>query len=508
MSNVKLLLKRSLMPILCIGIAFGQGGGYLAQKLMVENDLRQRITDALSKIIDDTKYVIDVDAEIEISGGSEEQITILDEGQKSPGRSLETVSSGIEQSMDESGPTSGGVSSGLPIPGFEFDSDESSVSASDATLSTPSSMPVTSSSAGNKVLSRTVTNKRPSTSHIKKLDISIILQEGAAPELIENIRQVVMVASRFNRARGDALSIMTASFKERRDEKTAEQVLLKNIAQKLESLEQQQSGEGFVNWKEELEDYKSEEAQRREQDKMYFQQQLSTLENAARDRAYQSEKRDILRKDSLKLQALNEEISNLKNMIATGNVSGDIAAQAENAMGEKMSEKEMLDAQIAEKLSMLDAVQSDLDRSLGRGGSSTMMIVFVSLLGALVIVLVVVLVIIIMGNKQKQQLPPPWMYPPRQRKKKSENPIVTSQPAPAPVQVEDPGVLQSEISDMRQAVVSMSVSQPGTATRIVKEWMEDDAPPPEPESEVPEAAVEDEEDSGGKKKKKKKKKKK
>ncbi|GIS47583.1 MAG: hypothetical protein Ct9H90mP20_2530 [Candidatus Neomarinimicrobiota bacterium] len=38
-----------------------------------------------------------------------------------------------------------------------------------------------------------------------------------------------MVASRFNRPRGDVLSIMTASFKERRDEKSAEQVLLKKL---------------------------------------------------------------------------------------------------------------------------------------------------------------------------------------------------------------------------------------------------------------------------------------
>ena len=173
-------------------------------------------------------------------------------------------------------------------------------------------------------------------------------------------------------------------------------------------------------------------------------------------------------------------------------------------MGEKLTEKELLDKQINEKLAMLDAVQSDLDRSLGRGGSSTMMIVFVSLLGALVIVLVVVLVIMILGNKQKQQLPPPWMYPPRPRKKKSENQVVTPTPAPEPIQVEDPGVLQSEISDMRQAVVSMSVSQPGTATRIVKEWMEDDTPPPEPEPVAPPAPAE--EDDGGKKKKKKKKK--
>jgi hypothetical protein len=65
--------------------------------------------------------------------------------------------------------------------------------------------------------------------------------------------------------------------------------------------------------------------------------------------------------------------------------------------------------------------------------------------------------------------------------------------------VEDTSVLQSEISDMRQAVVSMSVSQPSTATRIVKEWMEDDTPPPEP---VVAAAPAETEDDGDKKKKK------
>ncbi|MAD51619.1 MAG: hypothetical protein CMF79_03470, partial [Candidatus Marinimicrobia bacterium] len=137
-------------------------------------------------------------------------------------------------------------------------------------------------------------------------------------------------------------------------------------------------------------------------------------------------------------------------------ISGDEVDQAQSAMGEKMSEKETLDAQIAEKMAMLDAVQSDLDR-MNDGRSSTMMILFVSLLGALVIVLVVVLVIMIMGNRQKQQLPPPWMYPPRPRKKKSENNTMTTPQPMVPPQtvnpIEDAGVLQSEISDMRQAVV-------------------------------------------------------
>ncbi|MFQ6677751.1 MAG: flagellar M-ring protein FliF C-terminal domain-containing protein [Fidelibacterota bacterium] len=512
MRKVNIYCRSFILAIFCLSVSWGQNNNYLAQKLMVENDLRQRITDALSKIIDDRKYVIDVKADIEISDGTEEQITIMGEGKQPPsGQVLEDVSSDLQQSLEKpSSDRSSGISSGLPIPGFEFESDGGDAYAAETgtepemlTQSTPS----LSSSQKSNILSRTVTSRRPSKAIITKLDISIILQEGAAPELIENIRQVVMVSSGFNRARGDALSIMTATFKERRDEKTAEQILLKNIAEKLESLEQQQSGDGSVHWKDELDSYKAQEEERREQDKLYFQQQLTNLESEARNRAYQTEKREMLRRDSLKLIELNKEINDLKSMMASSDVSVDEVGQAQNAIGEKISEKESLDVKIAEKLAMLDAVQSDLDRSMG-GGPSTMMVVFVSLLGALVIVLVVALIIIMMGNKQKQQLPPPWMYPPRPRKKKSKNKPVTpiTQPAPsapAPRPVEDTAVLQSEVSDMKQAVVSMSVGQPGTATRIVKEWMEDDVPPPEPE---PAAPVEAEEEDSGKKKKKKKKK--
>ncbi|HIC36038.1 MAG TPA: hypothetical protein EYO80_00005, partial [Candidatus Marinimicrobia bacterium] len=339
MSKYKVFYKQLLLAVFCMSMAWGQGSGYLAQKLMVENDLRQRITDALSKIIDDRKYVIDVNADIAISGGTEEQITILGEGQQSSRQALEDVSTAIDQTLDRSTESqSGDFFSGLPIPGFEFESEARGASSNVSELST-SAVPTSTSVSGDrqsKVLSRIVTSKHPATAYIKKLDISIILQEGAAPELIENIRQVVMVASRFNRARGDALSIMTATFKERRDEKTAEQILLKNIAEKLESLEQQQSSDGFINWKEELDNYKAQEEERREQDKMYFQRQLTSLESAARERAYQTEKRGILRRDSLKLQALNNEITSLKSMITSEDVSGDEAANAKNAMGEKV----------------------------------------------------------------------------------------------------------------------------------------------------------------------------
>ena len=72
----------------------------------------------------------------------------------------------------------------------------------------------------------------------------------------------------------------------------------------------------------------------------------------------------------------------------------------------------------------------------------------------------------------------------------------TQQPSPA----EDIAVLQSEVNDMKQAVVSMSVGQPQAANKIVKDWIVEEAPP-EPE---PEPSAEESDDADSKKKKKKK----
>ena len=74
--------------------------------------------------------------------------------------------------------------------------------------------------------------KDPQELEVKRMDIALILQEGA-PELIENIRQLTMASSKFDRSRGDKITIMTASFKERRDQKSAEQIMLKILQKKL-----------------------------------------------------------------------------------------------------------------------------------------------------------------------------------------------------------------------------------------------------------------------------------
>ena len=68
-------ITKKLAFLALTGFLVGQGSGYLTQKLMVENNIRERVRDALSKIVDNNKYVINVDIDLEISDEVEEQIT-------------------------------------------------------------------------------------------------------------------------------------------------------------------------------------------------------------------------------------------------------------------------------------------------------------------------------------------------------------------------------------------------------------------------------------------------
>ena len=455
-----------------------QTSSYLTQKLMVESGLRERIGDALSKIIDDQKYVIDVDVDIEITGEKEEQITII------PGdRPIYDEASALEQLttiIGEAAPGDGSAedtefsSMGLPIPGFDFEVEAepqvSQESAARGQAGPDMVLPIKEPTMdGERVQSKTLTHRVPAVAAVKRIQISIILQEGAAPELIENIRQVVMVASRFDRTRGDVLSIMTASFKERRDEKSAEQVLLKNIADKLEQLQSGESG----GMKKSIEDAVSEPM-------TAFKNRLNELEQANLRNKFEYERKTKLLRDSLQLGDLKGEIISLKEALVYA----------------EQIQKTGIDSQLTQKIAMLDSVQLDLEQELEQVESSSAMIILVSILGALVLILLVLVMVLLFNKKKTPPPPPPWLYgPPRRRKKKGKNGSLATKKESQETN-EDPDVIRSEIGEMRQSVVSMSVGQPKTATRIVKEWLEDDVvPEPEPPPEEPE-----EEDSGKKKK--------
>ena len=468
--------------VLSLSLLLGQqSSSYLTQKLMVESDLRTRIASALSKIIDDQKYVIDVDVDIEVTGEKEEQITIIpsDRPIYDEASALEELTTIIGEAAprDGSDPESEFSSMGLPIPGFDFEVEAEPQVAQESSkegqqgpgMVVPIQEP---GSTTERVQSKTLTKRVPAIAAVKRLQISIILQEGAAPELIENIRQVVMVASRFDRTRGDVLSIMTASFKERRDEKSAEQVLLKSIADKLEVL---QSGEGDDALTKSIEKEISGPL-------LELKEQLNNLERRSAEDKFEYERKTALLRDSLQLRALKEEITSLKNELSYANDA-------------------RVDSQLTNRIAMLDSVQLGLEQEMNNVESSSALIILVSILGALVVVLLVLVIILLFKKKQGPQqpaMPMPWPYPPPMRKKKRKNRPLAKNTNEEPK--EDTDVIRGEIGEMRQSVVSMSVGQPKTATRIVKEWLEDDVVP-EPE---PEAPPEPEEDDSDKKKKKKK----
>ncbi len=507
------LIGLATVALLCKPV-IGQEASFLTQKLMLENDVRKKITEALSKIIDEQKYVIDVSIDLELSSEVQEQITVAPGTEPATGNQLRDLTQAVEQSAEELG-TDSRSSHYLPIPGFEFEMSSSPEPAAEISESPTKTTPPASTN-GDKILSRVLTDKRPSIARIRKMDISLILQEGAAPELIENIRQIVMVASRFNRARGDALSIMTATFKERRDQRSAEAILLRSISDKVDAMEQQREVEAVTaekDWRAELEDYKQEEAQRRDQDRTYFQSELDKIEIAARTRAFQQEQNNLLQQDSLKRTMLDERIRRLETA-QTVATQADPESQAQLQLAQ--TELTELDARIAEKNAALLSVQNELDRV--KGGANNLPLYLMGLVTLLAVIALVI--VLVMGNRSKPRYapPPPWMMQaPRPRKKKRvpkktvEEPKAV--PAPAPVQVppatqppppvtDDPSVVHSEINDMRKAVVSMSVGQPETATRIVREWMQEEAPPAPEEAEEAEEEAEEAEEPKGKKKKK------
>jgi len=508
------------------GLLVGQGSGYLAQKLMVENNIRERVRDALSKIVDNNKYVINVDVDLEISDEVEEQITVLAERENQkveikPDEPTETEKSlsSIQQTIDiEENVEKSSYSVGLPIPGFEMDFSSSNKTSKKVekpsppviSVDTKDPIEVTNQDVGisdprvDKVLSRT----RPSRAEIKKMYISLILQEGAAPELIENIRQLTMAASKFDRNRGDKLTIMTASFREKRDQRSAEQIMLKNIAEKIELLEQKREIEENTQdrtWKDELTRYRDEESTRREEDRKFFEGQISQLEQQAKDRAYAQEKKDMLLRDSLKLKKLNDEIIALRGMLKSSerrdslksiskqerldslryaNLSSELddlakslqvavskESKAEEVKAKRKIQEEMADRErqkedrekeIADKIRELDNVQAELDRlheDMEQDAGNTAIILIA--LGALVFLLLVALIFVMLRNNNRQAPVPPWMMPPpprmprRPRKKKSQKEEKISEPVQKTEEPASKSEAQSE-----EPVVTPAAPQP------------------------------------------------
>ena len=117
--------KISISVLICLFFTIGtsQPSGYLAQKLMLENSLRERISSALSKVIDESQYVVDVSVELKLSDAVEEQVTYFTgKKQQEPSFIKPDRPIHLQPSANDAVPTADPESMvGLPIPGFEFE---------------------------------------------------------------------------------------------------------------------------------------------------------------------------------------------------------------------------------------------------------------------------------------------------------------------------------------------------------------------------------------------------
>jgi len=468
-------------------VLVAQGSGYLSQKLMVENDIRDRVKEALSRVIDSHKYVINVDVDLEVLDEVNEQITVFAprestnqaiEKRTPEEKTAEALIKIQEKMVNDNSATEESYSIGLPIPGFEVDvvrpKDTSRPLTESSPVSPKTMEPIEESSLvergseNKEVVDKILSRKRPSRALIKKMDLSLILQEGAAPELIENIRQLTMAAAKFDRDRGDKLTIMTASFKERRDQRSAEQIMLKNIAEKIDLLEQKRITES-TSWKEDIENYKDEITVRREEDLKLFESQLQELDKKRLDEAAEFEKRELARKDSIRNSKLETEIQALRDMLSVNeseqkakakeldssrfamldnelqslrkmllqamlqdSIEAQKQAQAkiEAELAEREKEKASRDSLIAEKIAALDAVQTELktleaEAVSGMDTKTIIIIAFAAVITALIVLLVLQQK---KGGRQQGYPPMPPMppyppYPMPRRKKRRKKPV-------------------------------------------------------------------------------------
>jgi len=70
-----------------------------------------------------------------------------------------------------------------------------------------------------------------------------------------------------------------------------------------------------TDWREDIQLYRTEETARRDEDRSFFEGQLAQMEDKAKAQAYAAEKEEMLRRDSLKVAKLNNEISALRDML-------------------------------------------------------------------------------------------------------------------------------------------------------------------------------------------------
>ena len=527
-----------------------QESGYLSQKLLLENTLQQRVTNAISKILDESLFVVDVKVELAFTAARQvETVYRTPDGRLirggEPGavaRQLEGAEPGAEAERAQRT-----VTNPFPIPGFpdvETGIGEPIRPLDEAEPSLPSEEAAGEGEVvtGMAEVTGTIetTGGLPS---IKSMAVSIILEDGVSPQIIENVRQVTLVASRFDRDRGDVLSITTASFKDRRPSAEltgpgvpATEIQIRQTEDLQEKLQEAQARNEELM--QELRERELEYLQRSEEERKQALADLAEVQTErAKDLIFLQTQRE---ESNVRLQeALLTQIDEMRKDLTSGRLPPDEqdilslqAASLEDSLNAMRlafeSEKERLQAQIEAALTR----EPPPPQGLGVLGDNLLVLLGVVLL----VVLAVVAVLLATARSRAQAAPVGMAYPgpppylrrrpaprpaaaPRKKVKRKVKPeeaaeeaepretappapsdkeaAVTSEaeqvspgeaaePVPSLVE-EDPEVLRSEVKSIRQSVVSMSVGRPESATRIINDWLQQKEVQPEEEVAAPES---------------------
>ncbi len=586
----------------------------LSQKIMLENTIHQRVSDAVYRILRHENFIVNVNVVMEAT--PRQQYTTVYEasgikGQISPEQKI--YSQSVRKVAGLSTPT--GVTSrdpgvkktktvlkkrpiksnipsdipgfpGIQSPGFELyeeevpveddtsedviyaaDEELSKIAAVDDTVVTTVAAEASLSLDENEVileeeiqpvsiseghlvdyaessapnLSRhTVASTTGPSLHVNKMELTVILEDPISPQIMENIRTVTMVASHFNRERGDKLQVMTADFQgSKNDKPDTEQLLLKSIAEKMTAIEARQKEESENKHIQELEaaqermkqeqinkaaqdtelarlrqveidkqkQHDAEMAQIRQDEADRIrqrEQELSDIRQQEQDRlaeerrqlfeAQQEQAKDRLRQDSLRLALLTEQLDDLKNQLSAVDLEEEQRLKLE--LEQKRREAEKSDIRNREdklKQQMQDLENQRLQASILSEDEENLLPLFI--LGAAVLVALAILIGAMMGGRRRTPEP---MSPTQNQEQ------MPVEEAPQPeVQVEEevppePEVdpeLVGEVDSIKKSVVSLAVSKPGSASSIVKEWLQDTG-----DAEETDEAAEDENNGKNKKK--------
>jgi len=452
---VTIIAGIAVICLFAIQLVAQEDHSYLAQKVMLENTLRERISEGLSKVLEDEKFVVDVQAEIEFHPSQRTETVYRPKKRTEERETAVQTSRATTQQEDQRTREPGQTSGRMILPGIPSDIEFEGQRPQQQVPSVEESVGAdTDTAAGEQIepsaeiVSHSVAQSSIALPRIKRLNISVILEDGISPELLENARQVVKVASHFDRSRGDMLSMMTASFKKtavQEGEPDEEAILLQNIANKVEEIERKQN---------EAETRRMLEEQRQ-------REQL------------------LLRRDSLRLQQLNEELERLRSQMRSQQMQSAERETTEARASELQGQREEIQSTIQDLRENIAARDSALAALRSGMGINPWYVALALVILALIIGGVVWYVVREQrkeSNRQEERLREQLLEQQRITEEKPKEPKQPSQPRSTAAD-------KKEVQSVRQSVVSMSVGKPDTASDILKNWLseEENYIPEEPE---------------------------